>query len=231
MSGTIIQAKGVFKSYKMGTARVEVLKGVDLEVDSGEFLAVVGGSGSGKSTMLHILGALDGCDKGEVIFDGRDISRFSGREVNRFRNSTVGFIFQFYHLLDELNVLENVMLARMAGVGAAGWLKERKGAKRAANELIERVGLSDRAEHKPYQLSGGERQRAAIARALMNSPRLLLADEPTGNLDSKTGNGILGVLEQFHRDGQTIIMVTHDQRQAERAQRTVRLADGIIEQF
>ena len=224
----LLEAKGLYKSYRMGTAEVRVLKGVDLAVRKGEFVAVVGASGSGKSTLLHILGTLDKQDKGVVRFEGRDLSRFSAAKLNRFRNEMVGFVFQFYHLLDELNVLENVFLPAMAGKSVVGWLASRRWAKTRARELLAQFGLSERANHKPYQLSGGERQRVAIGRALMNEPRLLLVDEPTGNLDSATGNGILSVFEKLHKAGQTIVMVTHDERIAQKAGRIITLADGKI---
>ncbi len=225
----ILEADGLYKSYRMGAAEVRVLKGVELAVKKGEFVAIVGASGSGKSTLLHILGALDKPDKGVVKFEGRDLSRHSGSELNRFRNKMVGFVFQFYHLLDELSVLENVFLPVMTGKSVVGWFACRRWAKRRARELLEQLGLSERVKHKPYQLSGGERQRVAIGRALMNEPRLLLADEPTGNLDSATGNGILDVLEKLNSLGQTIVMVTHDERIAQRAGRIVTLVDGKIE--
>jgi lipoprotein-releasing system ATP-binding protein len=222
----ILEVKDVHKTYKMGATKVQVLKGVDMAVRPGEFVAIIGASGSGKSTLLHILGALDKPDRGTVQFEGRHLNRMRGRELNRFRNDTVGFVFQFYHLLDELTVLENVYLPAMVSRSVVGWMVSRKAARARATELLERMGLSHRAGHKPYQLSGGERQRAAIGRALMNQPKLLLADEPTGNLDSATGNGILEVFGQLHRAGQTIVMVTHDDRIAGRAQRVVSLADG-----
>jgi ABC-type lipoprotein export system ATPase subunit len=212
----------------MGVTKVQVLKGVELAVRKSEFVAIVGASGSGKSTLLHILGGLDGPDKGVVSFEGRDLGKISAGELNRYRNKMVGFVFQFYHLLDELNVLENVYLPTMASKSIAGWFACRRRAKSRARELLAELGLSDRAKHKPYQLSGGERQRVAIGRALMNEPKLLLADEPTGNLDSATGNGILDVFEKLNRAGQTIVMVTHDQRIAQKAGRIITLADGKI---
>jgi lipoprotein-releasing system ATP-binding protein len=224
----MMEAENVHKSYRMGATKVKVLKGVDLVVREGEFVAVVGASGSGKSTLLHILGALDRPDQGTVKFEGRDLNRMRGREMNRFRNEIIGFVFQFYHLLDELNVVENVFLPAMVSRSIASWLVSRRSARRRALELLEQLGLSHRARHKPYQLSGGERQRVAIGRALMNQPRLLLADEPTGNLDSATGNGILDVFERLHRAGQTIVMVTHDERVAHRAERVITLADGRV---
>ena len=224
----ILKAEGVHKSYRMGATKVKVLKGVDLALREGEFVAVIGASGSGKSTLLHILGGLDKPDRGAVSFDGRDLSRMRAAELNKLRNEMVGFVFQFYHLLDELTVLENVFLPTMVSRGVAGWLGVRKTARARARELLCEMGLQERARHKPYQLSGGERQRVAIGRALMNKPRLLLADEPTGNLDSATGNGILKVFERLNQAGQTIVMVTHDERVARRAGRVITLADGKV---
>jgi ABC-type lipoprotein export system ATPase subunit len=225
----ILKAEGLYKSYQMGAANVHVLEGVRLAVKKGEFVAIVGASGSGKSTLLHILGALDKPDKGIVRFEGRDLGTAKGCELNRFRNKMVGFVFQFYHLLDELNVLENVFLPAMASKGVFGWLVTRRWARSRAKELLTRLGLADRATHRPFQLSGGERQRVAIGRALMNEPPLLLADEPTGNLDSATGNGILDIFEELNRAGQTIVMVTHDERIAKRAKRIITLDDGKID--
>jgi ABC-type lipoprotein export system ATPase subunit len=153
------------------------------------------------------------------------------KQINTFRNKHVGFVFQFYHLLDELNVLENVTIAAMSSKSTLGWLKVRKNVKKRAKELLSRLGLENRIKHKAYQLSGGERQRVAIARALMNEPEVILADEPTGNLDSDTGNGILNIFEQLNCENQTIIMVTHDQRIAERTKRIIKLQDGVISDF
>jgi lipoprotein-releasing system ATP-binding protein len=225
----ILKAEKLHKSYRMGLTQVRVLKGVDLAVKKGEFVTIIGSSGSGKSTLLHILGALDKPSEGVVTFESRDLNRLKASELNRFRNKMVGFVFQFYHLLDELNVLENVYLPAMTSRSIVGWFACRKWAKKRAKELLDQLGLAERAGHKPYQLSGGERQRVAIGRALMNEPRLLLADEPTGNLDSATGNGILNVLEKLNKAGQTIVMVTHDERIAHRAGRIVALLDGKIE--
>ncbi|MBM4027315.1 MAG: ABC transporter ATP-binding protein [Planctomycetes bacterium] len=227
-SPVILKAQDLHKSYRMGATRVVVLKGVDLAVREGEFVAVVGASGSGKSTLLHLLGGLDKPDKGHIQFRGRDVNRMSARGLNEYRNETVGFVFQFYHLLDELNVLENVILPAMVSRSVVGWLLARHQARRRAVALLDQLGLQERARHKPYQLSGGERQRVAIGRALMNQPTLLLADEPTGNLDSATGNGILTIFEQLHAAGQTIVLVTHDERVARRAQRIITLVDGKV---
>ena len=222
----LIEAKDVYKSYRMGQTTVKGLEGVGLTVCKGEFLAVVGASGSGKSTLLHLLGGLDRPDQGQVKFKDQDLTRYSGKRINQFRNRTVGFVFQFYHLLEELNISENVLLPAMADKSVLGWLSQRDPAKKRASELIGMMGLSHRLRHKPYQLSGGERQRVAIARALMNNPELLLADEPTGNLDSAAGNSILEIFEQLNREGQTIVMVTHDDRIAHKASRAVSLVDG-----
>jgi lipoprotein-releasing system ATP-binding protein len=225
----ILKAENLRKSYRMGVTEVKVLKGVDLAVSKGDFVAIIGSSGSGKSTLLHILGALDKPNKGVVRFEKRDLNRLKASELNEFRNKMVGFVFQFYHLLDELSVLENVYLPAMTSRSVAGWIASRRWAKKRARELLSELGLAERVGHKPYQLSGGERQRVAIGRALMNEPKLLLADEPTGNLDSATGNSILDILERLNKAGQTIVMVTHDERIARRARRTVTLIDGKIE--
>ncbi len=225
---SILSCKDTFKSYKMGATKLEVLKGVDVNIAKGEFVAIKGASGSGKSTLLHILGSLDKPDKGSVFYCGKDLNSFSSAKINEFRNKKIGFVFQFYHLLDELNVLQNVLLAQMVKTGTLGWLVKAGQAKKTALKLLDQMGLSGRIEHRPFQLSGGERQRVAIARALINAPDVILADEPTGNLDSETGNDILKVLEKLNSAGQTIVMVTHDDRIAARAQRIIRLTDGKI---
>jgi lipoprotein-releasing system ATP-binding protein len=227
-SGIMIEAQDVSKSYPMGSVRVDVLKGAGLSVKQGQFVAIIGASGSGKSTLLHLLGGLDRPEKGRVCFRGQDLGRLRSSRLDQYRNQTVGFVFQFYHLLEELNILENVLMPAMAGKGVLQWLACRSDARKRAQALIESMGLAHRVKHKPYQLSGGERQRVAIARALMNQPELLLADEPTGNLDSATGNGILEGLERLHRAGQTIVMVTHDSRIAQRASRVITLLDGRV---
>ena len=224
----ILSCKDIFKTYKMGAIKLEVLKGVDMNIAKGEFIAIKGASGSGKSTLLHILGTLDKPDKGSVFYCGKDLNSFSGTKINEFRNKKIGFVFQFYHLLDELTVLQNVLLAPMVQTGTLGWLMKAGQAKKAALKLLDEMGLSARIEHRPFQLSGGERQRVAIARALINEPDVILADEPTGNLDSETGNDILKVLEKLNSAGQTIVMVTHDDRIAAKAQRIIRLVDGKI---
>ncbi len=224
----ILKASNIHKSYKMGKSQLQVLKGLDITINKGEFAAITGASGSGKSTLLHILGGLDRPQEGFVEFNGKRIDRFGMGQLNKFRNKMVGFVFQFYHLLDELTVLDNVVLPTMASVGSLGWLHKRKSARKRAAELLDKLALAERIKHKPYQLSGGERQRVAIARALMNEPPLLLADEPTGNLDSETGNGILRILESLNEAGQTVVMVTHDDKMAQRTGRVIHLADGKV---
>jgi lipoprotein-releasing system ATP-binding protein len=227
MSSTLLQANGIFKSYVMGRAPLKVLRGVSLSVSKGEFLAIMGASGSGKSTLLHILGGLDLPDRGDVVFGGRKVFDLPTRERERLRNDEVGYVFQFYHLLPELNVFENILLPHMVGVSTPGWLLGGgREARSTAGQVMESVGLTERATHRPNELSGGERQRAAIARAIVNRPRLLLADEPTGNLDANTGKGILKVLTKLNEQGQTIVMVTHDPNVARLAHRIVELVDG-----
>jgi len=221
-----ISASALHKSYRMGRVDLHVLRGVSFSVRKGEFAAVVGASGSGKSTLLHIVGLLDAADKGQVILDGVDAGKLSRRRCNAIRCRDVGFVFQFYHLLPELNVLENVLMPAKVDASAIGWLSRRRRMRRRAAEILDRLGLADRIKHRPKELSGGERQRVAIARALVNDPKVLLADEPTGNLDSKTGQQIMDVLEIFNRQGQTLLMVTHDQQLAARAHRILHLRDG-----
>jgi len=224
--GILLKATNIHKSYKMGKVKLDVLKGAHLKIRQGEFAAIIGASGCGKSTLLHLLGALDMPDKGYVTFDDYRLDSAGRLKLDRFRNKSVGFVFQFYHLLDELSVVENVLVPAMASVGPIGWLGFKSRAKSRAIELLERFGLKERLRHKPYELSGGERQRVAIARALINQPPLLLADEPTGNLDWRTGHGILEALKELNADGQTIVMVTHDERIAVQAGRIIRLAEG-----
>ena len=228
MSDLLLQAEGIHKTYMMGRSPLRVLRGASLKVTQGEFVAVMGTSGSGKSTLLHILGGLDLPDKGVVVFGGRSVFCLPRRARERLRNTGVGFIFQFYHLLPELNVLENILLPYMVGSSILGWLGTRRELRRTAAEVMDAVGLSERAKHRPSELSGGERQRAAIARAIVTRPRLLLADEPTGNLDRAMGREILDVLLKLNRQGQTIVMVTHDPRVASRAHRRVELVDGRV---
>lgn len=224
----MLRATSIHKSYTVGRAPLHVLRGACLDAAKGEFLVVMGASGSGKSTLLHLLGALDVPDRGTVEFDGRNVFALPEERRRNYRNHQVGFIFQFYHLLPECNVLENVLMPRLVGHSLWGWRRRHRQARRDAEELLLRVGLSERATHRPGELSGGERQRVAIARALINRPALLLADEPTGNLDSAIGKEILKLLMELNRSGQTIIMVTHDAHVAEYAHRRVELSQGVI---
>jgi len=233
----LIEAKSVYKTYRLGRIDVPVLRGASITAERGECVAVLGASGSGKSTMLHLLGGLDRADRvpgratdaNELSFDGRSIRAFSAGELDRFRNRTVGFVFQFYHLLPELNVLQNAVLPAMVGVGRLGWARKSSEVRARAAGLLDRFGLSHRLGHRPVELSGGERQRVAIARALINQPELLLADEPTGNLDAVTGASILDALMDLRRErGQTMVIVTHDANTAARADRVVRLKDGVV---
>ena len=222
-----VQVADLRKSYKLGKTQLKVLRGVDFSVRSGEFVCIVGASGSGKSTLLHMIGLIDKPDEGSVHLDGVNVTALGSGSRNRIRSRDVGFVFQFYHLMPELNVLENVLLASQVEHTTFGWLGGQSGASRKrACDLLGRMGLAERMRHRPRELSGGERQRVAIARALMNDPKLLLADEPTGNLDSKTGRGIMDTLAEFNQAGQTIIMVTHDDRLATQASRTMELRDG-----
>lgn len=229
MSDLIMRVEGIRKSYALGRGRQEVLRGVDLSVKRGEFLAIMGASGSGKSTLLHIMGLLDRADEGIVEFEGEDMLKLGAGRQNRVRNKEMGFVFQFYHLLPELTVRENVLLPAMVGKSVFGWLSCRKSAKKRADELINEVGLTKQTGQRPTTLSGGERQRVALARALMAGPKLLLADEPTGNLDSGAGKVILELLWRLNRAGQTVVMVTHDSAVAGSADRIVVLRDGLIE--
>lgn len=228
MQKPLLIARELHKTYTLGRSTLAVLRGASLAARQGEFLVIMGASGSGKSTLLHMLGGLDVPDRGEVEFKGRFV--FAGGDAPResYRNRDVGFVFQFYHLLPELNVLENVLAPWMVRYSGWNWWKHRGEARRAATGLLDRVGLSQRLKHRPRELSGGERQRVAIARALVNRPALLLADEPTGNLDARIGAEILDLLTEFNEAGQTIIMVTHDANVAERAHRRLILADGMI---
>jgi len=229
-SVSLLSAVNLHKSYGKNAAKVEVLRGLNLDVAEGEFVSVLGASGSGKSTMLHLLGTLDRPDKGEILLDGERIDNGPAETRDRLRNSTFGFIFQFYHLLPELNALENVLMPQMIAHSCWGWLAHGRGLKRRGRELLERVGLGQRWRHRPRELSGGEMQRAAIARALINKPRVLLADEPTGNLDAATGAHIIALLRDLNQnDGLTIIMVTHNLELITDSDRVVRLVEGRVE--
>jgi lipoprotein-releasing system ATP-binding protein len=225
-NAVLLRAQGVIKGYTMGKRSIEVLRGIDLEVRRGELLAIQGASGAGKSTLLHLLGGLDSPDQGEIWFDQKNLGQMSNSLLAHFRNRKVGFIFQAYHVLPELDALENVCLpSRMARLSAVE-------AEARGRKLLERVGLGHRLDHKPYELSGGEQQRVAVARALINEPDLLLADEPTGNLDSHTGQEIIELLCRIRDERQTtLVIATHDAKVAARAPRIVELADGLIKPF
>lgn len=226
----LLLASNLHKTYKRSADKVRVLRGLDLEVNEGEFLAVVGASGSGKSTMLHLLGTLDKPDEGEIRLEGRRIDNLPSEDRDALRNRTFGFIFQFYHLLPELNTLENTLIPQMITHSVWSWLWNRRSLRRRAAELLERVGLGHRLKHRPRELSGGEMQRAAIARALVNHPRVLLADEPTGNLDADTGHQIVGLLRDLNRDEKlTIVMVTHNLEIVQDTDRVVRMVEGRVE--
>ncbi len=227
----ILAAEHVKKTYHLGRVRVPVLHDASISVAAGEWVAIVGSSGSGKSTLLHLLGGLDraDADSGPILFGGEDLRRFDAGRENRYRNRDVGFVFQFYHLLPELTVLENAMLPALVGLSRLRWMSERSALRKRTADLLATCGLSHRLGHRPAELSGGERQRVAIARALINEPKIVLADEPTGNLDVHTGGGILDLLGQRHAEGLTVVMVTHDVSVAARAQRQVCIADGRIE--
>lgn len=225
MSEHITRVKGLYKSYCQGATELEILKGIDLDIEDGEFLAIQGPSGAGKSTLLHILGGLDNPGRGEVFFEGVNLYNLSEEKRALLRNRKIGFVFQFYHLFSELNVLENVLLPSLL---KSWW--ERKKAAVYARSVIGETGLTERIRHKPNELSGGEQQRLAIARALINRPKLLLCDEPTGNLDSENGQKILGLLKKVNReDKTTVVLVTHDKDIAASAGRVIHLKDGQIE--
>ena len=227
----LLQVRGVRKAYRSGAGRLEVLRGVDFEVEPAGFVSVIGQSGSGKSTLLHLMGLLDAPDAGEVHLAGQRIDNLPSARRDRLRNTDIGMVFQAYHLLPELSALENVLAPLLVRFSIIEWFRRKAEARRRAEALLDRFGLSERLHHKPRQLSGGEMQRVAIARALVGQPRLLLADEPTGNLDEETGGGILDTLcELNHTDGLSIVLVTHDPSIARRADRIVRLVAGRVEQ-
>jgi len=223
MSKPILKAQDLKKSYDLGRRAVKVLHGVSLEVGQGEFLSLQGASGTGKSTLLHLLGGLDNPTSGQVSSNGQLLSTMSSRSLAKWRNTKVGFVFQGYHLLPEFDALENVLIpSRIAHV------KYLKSLERA-QLLLKRVGLGNRMHHLPAELSGGEQQRVALARSLINNPKILLADEPTGNLDSKTGNDVLDLLCDLQAEtGLTMIIATHDSKVANRAHDTIKLVDGLI---
>ncbi|MEM3087354.1 MAG: ABC transporter ATP-binding protein [Halobacteria archaeon] len=221
MSDAVLEAREVTKVYTLGKERVRALDGVSLRVARGEFLGVFGASGSGKSTLLNMLGALDRPTSGDVLVEGENVARLRDAALSRIRRERIGFVFQTFHLLANLTALENVM-APLLPVAREATLRTR------AEELLRRVGLGERLRHRPFELSGGQRQRVAVARALVNRPRFILADEPTGNLDSKTGEEILDLFQALNREGQTLVVVSHNPALADRCHRSVELLDGRI---
>jgi putative ABC transport system ATP-binding protein len=218
----MIEIQSIKKHFQNGEEVVTAIDDVSLIIEKNEFVAIMGSSGSGKSTLMNVLGCLDTPSAGKYILDGKDVASLSDDELSRIRNEHIGFIFQTFHLLPKLNVIENVKLPLRYST-----MSDAEANQRASN-LIERVGLSHRKEHKPFEMSGGQRQRVAIARALINKPSVILADEPTGNLDSKTSNEIMDLLTELHKAGQTIVMVTHEDEIAQYAQRVIRMKDGKV---
>lgn len=220
---SIIDIQGITKFYKVGTQVVKALRGVDIQIGANEYVAIMGPSGSGKTTLMNILGCLDTPTDGVYILNGTDVSKMIDDELADVRNKEIGFVFQTFNLLPRYSALDNVMLPLIY----AGYTKEEREIK--ARESLENVGLTDRMDHKPNELSGGQRQRVAVARALINKPSIILADEPTGNLDTKTSIDIMNLFEEIYKKGNTIIVVTHEEDIAKHARRIVRLRDGVIE--
>jgi putative ABC transport system ATP-binding protein len=219
----MLEIKKITKVYKMGEVLVNALRGVSFHIDKGQFVAIMGPSGSGKSTLMHIIGCLDHPSEGSFIMDGEDISKVNDNKLAEIRNKKIGFVFQQFNLLNRVNILNNIEVPLIyAGVNS----KKRK---KLAEQVLENVGLSNRLKHRPNEISGGEKQRAAIARALVNNPLIILADEPTGNLDSKNGEEIMKIFNKLHQEGHTIIIVTHELEVAKYAQRIIHLHDGLIE--
>jgi putative ABC transport system ATP-binding protein len=227
-AGLLIEARGIHKKYVMHRKTLEILRGADISVKAGEKVAIVGRSGAGKSTLLHILGGLDTPDAGRVLLAGEDVYGVSSSRRTAIRGAKIGFIFQSYNLLQEMDVIENVMLAAMAG---SMLIRSRREMRARAMKLLDAVGVSERASHTPLELSGGEQQRVAIARALMNEPMIVLADEPTGNLDDKTGRQVLDLLFSLSREGgHSLVLVTHNEKVAESCDRVFRLKEGMLVQ-
>ena len=223
MSNKVIEIRNIIRNFPLGQEVVKVLKGIDLDINRGEYVAFMGPSGSGKSTLMNLLGCLDTPTGGSYILNGKDVSKMTDSELAEVRNKEIGFVFQTFNLLPRTTALDNVALPMIY----AGFSKADR--KKRAEEVLNNVGLGDRMDHKPNQLSGGQRQRVAVGRALVNKPSIILADEPTGNLDSKTSVEIMNLFDEIHAAGNTVILVTHEEDIAEHAHRVIRLRDGIIE--
>lgn len=223
MAQPIIDIKGITRNFPLGNEVVKVLKGIDLTINKGEYVALMGPSGSGKSTLMNLLGCLDTPTGGTYILNGKDVSKMSDNELAEIRNKEIGFVFQTFNLLPRTTALDNVALPMVY----AGYKKPERNER--ASQVLTQVGLEDRMDHKPNQLSGGQRQRVAVARALVNHPSIILADEPTGNLDSKTSVEIMKLFNEIHANGNTVILVTHEEDIAAYAHRVIRLRDGVIE--
>ncbi|RCT54882.1 ABC transporter ATP-binding protein [Winogradskyella sp. KYW1333] len=223
MSDNVIEIRNIIRDFKLGQQTVHVLKGIDLDIKKGEYVAIMGPSGSGKSTLMNLLGCLDTPTSGTYVLNGKDVSQMSEDELAEIRNTEIGFVFQTFNLLPRTTALENVALP-MIYAGASKKVRSER-----ASEVLTDVGLADRMDHKPNQLSGGQRQRVAVGRALVNKPSIILADEPTGNLDSKTSLEIMELFDEIHANGNTVIMVTHEEDVAAHAKRIIRLNDGMID--
>ena len=225
----LLRTENLTKSFSLGRREIPVLRGVDLAVQEGEMLALLGESGAGKSTLLHLLGLLDTPTDGQVLYQGQPVQKLSVGERARLRHRQIGFVFQFYHLIPELTALQNVKLGQMMLKAPLEYFRQRKAIHGEATELLQSVGLGDRLGHRPTELSGGERQRVAIARALISDPRVILADEPTGNLDSTTAQGVLDILFRLNREQNiAFVIVTHNHDLAQRCDRVVQLKDGVV---
>ena len=218
----IISTKDIKKSYKVGPQNVQALKGINLSVEKGEFISIMGPSGSGKTTLMNIIGCLDTPTSGDYLLNNKQVSSLTDDELAKIRNDEIGFVFQSFHLLPRNSAFENIMLPlKYAGI-------KKDEAITLCNKALDQVGLSDRAEHSPSELSGGQQQRVAIARALVNKPSILFADEPTGNLDSKTGNDVMALFKELNSEGQTIILITHEESIAQQSNRIITIMDGLI---